>query len=233
MHAFAALALLIAQTGAGTPAAAAAAPGSGKVSGKVTLSGLAPKLANLPVTRDIKVCGASKPDEALVVGEGGGVKNAVLWIVDGPQPKKGDKHAFKLDQKGCQFVPHVLAMPAGSTLDVVNSEKLFHNAHGRDGDKTVFNFAMPVPDYVIPKQLKTPGLIRVTCEVHPWMRGWIDVLPTTAFAVTDDSGSFTIAGVPPGKHKVRLWHERLGDREQDVEVASGQTASLDVQLSPR
>jgi plastocyanin len=223
MHFLLALALLGQASGAPT----------GKISGKVTIAGLAPKLPNLPVTRDIKVCGGSKPDEALVVGDGGGVKNAVLWLVDGPPPKKSDKHTFKLDQKNCQFEPHVVAMPVGATLDVVNSEKLFHNVHGREGDKTVFNFAMPVPDYVIPKQLKTPGLIRVVCEVHPWMRSWVDVLPTTAFAVTDESGSFTIADVPPGKHTVRLWHERLGDREQQIDVASGHTASLDLQLSPR
>jgi plastocyanin len=206
---------------------------AGKIAGKVTVAGLAPKLPNLPVTRDIKTCGASKPDESLQVGPGGGVKNAVLWLADGPQVKKGDKQSYRLDQKGCEFVPHVLAMPAGATLEVVNSEKLFHNVHGREGDKTVFNFAMPVPDYVIPKRLKQPGLIRINCEVHPWMRAWVDVLPTTAFAVTDEGGSYTIAGVPPGKYRLRLWHERLGDREQQVEVSTGRTAAVDVQLSPR
>jgi len=206
----------------------------GKVSGKVTISGLAPKLANLPVTRDIKTCGANKPDESLVVGQAGGVKNALVWVVDGPKPPRGFKQKFRLDQKNCEFAPHLVAMPEGGVLEVVNSDKLFHNVHARAApDKTVFNYAMPVPDYTIPKALKSPERLRVTCDVHPWMRAWVNVVPTTAFAVTDDSGTYTIEGVPPGRHKIHLWHERLGEKEEEVEVVAGQTSTFDVPLTPR
>jgi plastocyanin len=206
----------------------------GKVSGKVTIGGLAPKLANLPVTRDIKTCGANKPDESLVVGQAGGVKNAVVWVVDGPKPPRGFKQKYRLDQKNCEFTPHMVAMPEGGVLEVVNSDKLFHNVHARSApDKSVFNYAMPVPDYTIPKPLKTPERLRVSCDVHPWMRAWVNVLPTTAFAVTDESGTYTIEGVPPGRHKIHLWHERLGEKEEEVEVVAGQTATFDVPLSPR
>src|SRR6266852_4006410 len=237
MHALAALALLLAQADAGAasapPPRGATAPGAGQVSGKVTLSGLPPKLAPLPVTRDIKICGTSKPDESLEVGQGGGVKNAVLWIVDGPKPARPEKIKVTLDQKQCEFMPHLVALPAGATLDIVNGDKLFHNVHAREGDRTVFNYAMPVPNHVIPKPLKQPGLLRITCDVHPWMRAWVDVLPTSAFAVTEEAGSYTISGVPPGKHTLRLWHERLGDKEQQVGVTAGGTATVDVQLTPR
>jgi plastocyanin len=235
MHALAVLALLIAQIDVGAAASppGAGAAGSGKVSGKVTLSGLAPKLANLPVTRDMKTCGPSKPDESLEVGQGGGVKNAVLWIVDGPKPARADKIKVTLDQRQCDFTPHVVAIPAGATLEIVNGDKLFHNVHARDGDRTVFNYAMPVPNHVIPRPLNQAGLLRITCDVHPWMRAWVDVLPTSAFAVTDESGSYAIPGVPPGKHRVKLWHERLGEKEQQVEVKAGGTATLDLELTPK
>jgi len=237
MHALAAVALLLAQAGAGAasapPPPGATGPGAGKVSGKVTLSGLPPKLATLPVTRDMKICGTNKPDESLEVGQGGGVKNAVLWIVDGPKPVKADKIKVTLDQKQCEFVPHVVALPAGATLDIVNGDKVFHNVHAREGDRTVFNYAMPVPNHVIPKPLKQPGLLRVTCDVHPWMRAWVDVLPTAAFAVSDEAGSYTISGVPPGKYTLRLWHERLGEKDEQVEVKAGGMATVDVQLTPR
>src|ERR1700682_4974153 len=76
---------------------------TGRTAGRVTVGGLAPKLANLPVTRDIKICGTSKPDEALEVGAGGGVKNAVIWVADVPAPKKREKK-HKLDQQGCLFI---------------------------------------------------------------------------------------------------------------------------------
>ena len=238
MLALAAFALLLAQADAGAratppPPPGATGPGAGKVSGKVTLSGLPPKLAPLPVTRDIKTCGSSKPDESLEVGQGGGVKNAVLWIVDGPKPAKTDEVKVTLDQKQCEFTPHVLALPAGATLSIANGDKLFHNVHARDGDRTVFNYAMPVPNYLIPRALKDPGLLRVTCDVHPWMRAWVDVLPTSAFAVTDDAGAFAIAGVPPGKYTLRLWHERLGEKDQQVQITAGGTSTVDVQLTPR
>ena len=237
MHALAALALLLAQADAGAASApaprGATASGAGQVSGKVTLSGLPPKLAPLPVTRDIKICGTSKPDESLEVGQGGGVKNAVLWIVDGPKPARPEKMKVTLDQKQCEFVPHLVALPAGATLDIVNGDKLFHNVHAREGDRTVFNYAMPVPNHVIPKPLKQPGLLRITCDVHPWMRAWVDVLPTSAFAVTDEAGSYTISGVPAGKYTLRLWHERLGEKEQEIQVTAGGTATVDVQLTPR
>lgn len=222
MHALAALAVLLAQTGAG------------KVAGKVTLSGLAPKLAPLPVTRDMKTCGTTKPDESLEVSQGGGVKNAVLWIADVAKPAKdAAKAKVTLDQKQCEFLPHVLAMPAGATLQIVNGDKLFHNVHARDGEKTVFNFAMPVPNHVIPKPLKNPGVLRVTCDVHPWMRAWVHVLPTGAFAVSDESGAFTITGVPAGKHTLKLWHERLGEKGQQVDVPADGTATADLQLTPK
>ena len=237
MHALAALALLLAQADAGAAGAPAprgdTAPGAGQVSGKVTLSGLAPKLAPLPVTRDIKICGTSKPDESLEVGQGGGVKNAVLWIVDGPKPARPEKIKVTLDQKQCEFVPHLVALPAGATLEIVNGDKLFHNVNAREGDRNAFNYAMPVPNHVIPKPLKQPGLLRITCDVHPWMRAWVDVLPTSAFAVTDEAGSYTISGVPAGKYTLRLWHERLGEKEQEIQVKAGGTATVDVQLTPR
>src|ERR1700712_1790978 len=87
------------------------------LSGKVTLTGLAPKLANLPVTRDIKSCGANKPDESLEIGAGNGVRNAVVWCTDIKEPPGERKEKEKLDQQNCQYVPHVVVAPVGTTLD--------------------------------------------------------------------------------------------------------------------
>src|SRR3954467_10666671 len=108
---------------AASPAAAAqpaASSATGTLSGKITLNGLAPKLANLPVTRDMKTCGTSKPDESLEVKDSGG-KNAVVWLADPPEPKNFKPPKEKLDQEGCVFLPHVLVAPVGATVDVVNS----------------------------------------------------------------------------------------------------------------
>ena len=103
---------------------------AGTLSGKVSLTGLAPKLANLPVTRDLKACGSSKPDESLEVKDGG-IKNAVIWFTDLAESKDAKHVKQKLDQQSCVFVPHVVAAPAGSTLDVVNSDKALHNVRAQ------------------------------------------------------------------------------------------------------
>jgi plastocyanin len=205
----------------------------GALAGKVTLSGLAPRLANLPVTRDMKVCGNNKPDESLEVGQGGALKNAVIWFTDVPAPADFKPPKQKLDQQQCLFVPHVIAAPVGSTVDIVNSDKALHNVRAQSGDVKLFNYAMPVPGHIVPTKLKKQGTFKVSCDVHPWMRAWLVVLPTAAYAITGEDGTYRIEGVPPGKHKVKIWHERLGEREAQIEIAAGQTAKHDVQYTPR
>jgi plastocyanin len=205
---------------------------TGSLAGKVTLTGLAPKLANLPVTRDMKVCGTSKPDESLEVKDGG-VKNAVIWFTDVPETKDARAVKEKLDQVSCAFVPHVLAAPLGSTVDVVNSDRALHNVRAQAGDVKLMNYAMPIPGHVVPTKLKKEGIFKVSCDVHPWMKAWLLVLATQAYAVTDENGTYKIENVPPGKHRVKVWHERLGERETEVDIAPAQTAKYDVEFTPR
>lgn len=206
---------------------------AGALSGKVTLTGLPPKLANLPVTRDQKSCGAAKPDESLEVKDGG-VKNAVVWITDAPEEKGAPRPPKeKLDQVQCQFVPHIEVAPLGATLDVVNSDKALHNVRAQQGETRLFNYAMPIPGHVVPTHMKKEGVFKVSCDVHPWMRAWLLVLPTRKYAVTGEDGTYKIEGVPAGKHHVKFWHERLGEREADVDIAAGQAATSDVEFTPR
>ena len=209
-----------------------AAADAGALAGKVTLAGLAPRLATLPVTRDMKVCGTSKPDESLEVKEGG-VKNAVIWFTDLPEAREAKTAKLKLDQTACSFSPHVLAAPLGAAVDVVNSDKALHNVRAQEGDLKLMNYAMPIPGHVVPTRLRKQGIFKVSCDVHPWMRAWMLVLPTAKLAVTDENGAYRIDGVPPGKHKIKIWHERLGEKEAEIEIASDKTARHDVEYTPR
>lgn len=205
---------------------------TGALAGKVTLAGLTPRPAPLPVTRDNKVCGINKPDESLEVKDGG-VKNAVVWFPGVPIPKDFKPPRQKLDQQGCQFVPHVIAAPHEAGLDVVNDDKALHNVRAQAGDVKLFNWAMPIPGHVIPTRLRKEGTFKVSCDVHPWMTAWLLVLPTTAYAITDEIGAYRIEGVHPGRHKVKIWQERLGEKDAEVEIVAGKDASLDVQYTPR
>ncbi len=209
----------------------AAEPGA--LAGKITLSGLAPKLANLPVTREMKLCGTSKPDESLEVSDGGGVKSAVVWLADVSLPADFKPGKEKLDQQQCIFLPHVVVAPLGATLEVMNSDKVLHNVRAQAGDVRLFNYAMPIPGHVVPTRLTQPGTFKLSCDVHPWMRAWLVVLQTPAYAVSGADGTYKISDVPPGKHKVRIWHERLGERDAEIEIPPGGTAVHDVQYNPR
>jgi len=209
------------------------AAGTGALAGKVTLSGLPPKLAPLPVTRDMKLCGTNKPDESLEVSAGGGVRNAVVWFTDVPLPKVTKAAKEKLDQQQCAFVPHVLAAPLGATVEVVNSDKVLHNVRAQAGDERLMNFAMPVPGHVVPTKVAREGIFKVSCDVHPWMRAWLLVLPTAAYAITGEDGTYTVTDVAAGKHKAKFWHERLGEREVEIEIHAGRTAIHDVRYNPR
>ena len=213
----------------------ASAEPSGKIGGKVMLLGMPPKLANLPVTKDLKICGTAKPEEALEVDRGGGIKNVVLWLPEGPKPlaRETTHQKLKLDQQACQFVPHVLAAEVGTTLDVINSDSVLHNVHATEKDAKAFNYAMPIKGHVVPTRLKTVGQLNLKCDVHPWMRATVQVLPTSAFSVTGEDGSYLIDGVPPGRYKLHVWTERLGERDEQVDVKAGETTQHDIALTPR
>jgi plastocyanin len=206
---------------------------AGSLSGKATLTGLAPKLANLPVTKDMKSCGTSKLDESLEIGDGNGVKNAVVWF-SGIKEAPGDrKEKTKLDQQSCQYVPHVVVAPLNSTLDVVNSDSVLHNVRAAAGENKLFNYAMPIQGHVVPTRLRKDGIFKVGCDVHPWMRSWLVVLATDKYALTNEKGEYRIEGLAPGKYKVKMWHEKLGEKEQEIEIADDKPTVWDVAYTPR
>ena len=204
--------------------------GLGRITGKVTVAGLAPKLAGLPVAKDMKICGTSKVDEALEVGAGGGVKNALLWDPQGPPPAKGVKPRARVVLVACQVVPHVSATAVPGELVITNEDGLFHNVTAT-GD-LAFSYAMPIKGHTIPTKLKKPGVLKLESKNHPWMKGYVHALPTTAFIVTEADGTYYL-DLPPGTHTLQLWHERLGERKDQVEVALGETTLHDLSLALR
>ena len=221
-----------------TAAVAAPAPralppipaGLGRIAGKITLAGLAPKLPPIPVGKDMKTCGTSKPDEALEVGPGGGVKNALLWALDGPPPSKGSKPRARISLLACQFTPHVVAIAVGGELLLVNEDPVFHNATATG--EHAFNYAMPIKGHTIPSKVKKAGISKLESKSHPWMKAWLHALPTTASVVTEADGTWYL-DLPPGPHQIKLWHERLGEREDKIEVEADKTVIRDMALTPR
>lgn len=129
---------------------------------------------------------------------------------------------FYLDQKQCDFFPHIQVMPLGGKLAIKNSDNVLHNVHGFIGTKTAFNLAMPLENQIIPKEMKAAGIIRLKCDAgHVWMNGYVVVTNHPYVALTDKEGKYEITDIPPGKYKVEFWHEgwKIAEINQDGSVA--------------
>ncbi|HVP65738.1 MAG TPA: TonB-dependent receptor [Anaeromyxobacteraceae bacterium] len=195
-------------------AALAATAAGGELRGTATFAGAPPAAVPLEVTKDDDACGKSVPDETVEVS-GGGLANVVVVVRGLPSPPA--RAQVVLDQRRCRYAPHVQAVPVGSTLEIVNSDPVLHNIHGYLGQATAFNFAMPRKDQKVTKVLRSPGLVRVKCDVHDWMAAFVMVVDGPA-AVTRPNGSFAIPDLPPGTYTVTAWHEKLGERTAQVAV---------------
>ena len=212
--------------------ASIASAAGGTISGTVKYDGTAPAPKPVEVTKDKEVCGLHQHfQEDLIVGSDGGIANAVV-IVKGAKGdmKPGD---VTFDQKGCDYVPHVLAFPAGSTVKIVNSDGILHNIHTYSTANPSFNMAQPKFKKVIEQKIEKPEVIKVTCDAHGWMHGWWVATDTPYFAVTDDKGNYSIKDVPPGDYTVEVWQEKLGTDDQKASVKDGATATTNFSMKPK
>ena len=215
--------------GIGVAGYQAAADNGGTISGTVKFDGTPPTPKKVEVTKDKEVCGL-KPhfEEELIVGSNGVIANAVVVLKDAKGTVKPAD--VKFDQKGCDYVPHVLAFPAGSTVEIVNSDGILHNIHTTSTVNPPFNMAQPKFKKVIKQTVEKPEIIKVNCDAHGWMHGWWYVTDTPYYAVTDENGKFEIKDVPPGSYTIEVWQEKLGTQDQKVDVKAGAAATSDFSL---
>ena len=212
--------------------AAPAFAAGGTISGTVKYGGTAPQPKKVEITKDKEVCGL-KPhfDESLIVDSSGGIANAVVIVKGAPGTPKPQE--VKFDQKGCDYVPHVLAFPAGSTIDIMNDDGILHNIHTYSTKNPPFNMAQPKFKKEIKQSVAQPEIIKVNCDAHGWMHGWWYATDTDYFAVTDDKGNYTIKDVPPGNYTIEVWQEKLGTDDQKADVKDGGTSTVDFTLKPK
>ena len=203
----------------------------GSISGTVKFKGTAPAPKKLDVGKDKEVCGkAPKVDQSLIV-EGGNLVNAVVTITDIKKGKKIEVKKVQLDQNGCEYHPHVLAFPAGSTVEVLNPDGILHNVHSYSKANTPFNMAQPKFKKTLDVKVDKPEIIEVKCDVHGWMHGWLVASETPYFAVTDKSGTFKLDNVPAGSYNIELWHEKLGKSSQKVTVKAKEDAKVNFEVA--
>ena len=206
----------------------------GSISGRVTLNGSAPAPEVLKVDEDVEACGGDRPSDELLVSGSGGIQNVVVAIDKIGSGKDWDMPAeFVYDQKNCTFVPRVMVIRPKMAGAVLNSDSVGHNFHTIS--KGVFNINKKIQPgsqlAVTDKKIRRSGMVEAKCDIHSWMGGawWVADNPYTV--LSDADGNFSLANVPPGKYKIVIWHEKLGESSQEVEVSAGADTKLDVALS--
>jgi hypothetical protein len=214
----------------GAPAAfSALVAGAGtSVSGKVLVSGALEHPPALRVFKNRKFCGVTVPNETLLVGPGGALRNAVVSFTPAHRSVTVPPGVAELDNQRCAFVPHVQVASLGSDLILKNSDPILHTVHARIGKETLFNVGLPHWRRVT-KRLERAGVVRIDCDVlHTWMTAAIVVVTTPYFAVTDAAGSFALSGLPSGEYRMEVWHERLGHKQATVHLEDGRPFALEI-----
>jgi plastocyanin len=204
----------------------------GTISGTVKFAGTAPVPKKLEVSKDKEACKGAKTDQSLVVS-GGNLVNAVVSITDIKTGKKIDAKKVTLDQKECEYHPHVLAFPVGTTVEINNPDGILHNIHSYSKVNPPFNMAQPKFKKTLEVKIEKPEAISVKCDVHGWMSGWLVATENPYVAVTDNSGSFKLTDVPAGTYNVEVWHETLGKTSQKVTVPAKGDAKVNFEMGKK
>jgi plastocyanin len=203
----------------------------GSISGTVKFKGTAPAPKKLDVGKDKEVCDKSPKMESSLIVSNGNLVNAVVTITDIQRGKKIELKKVTLDQKGCEYHPHVLVFPAGSSVEILNPDGILHNVHSYSKANSPFNQAQPKFKKSLEVKIEKPEAIEVKCDVHGWMHGWLVATENPYFAVTDNSGSFKLTDVPAGNYTVEVWHEKLGKSTQKVTVKAKEEAKVNFEVA--
>ncbi|MGH9714111.1 MAG: carboxypeptidase regulatory-like domain-containing protein [Candidatus Acidiferrales bacterium] len=199
---------------------------AGSITGTVTLEGKAPAMKPINMSAEPYCQKAhSKPviPPEVVVDDKSHLENVVVYVKDG----LGDymfhtpTGSVELNQQGCMYDPHVVALMAGQPLEVKNSDQTTHNIHpmpkdNRDWNKSQAPGSSPIDESFARAELAIP----VKCNVHPWMKSYIFVFKHPYFSITGKDGKFDLKGLPPGTYTIEAWQEKYGTMDQTVTIGA-------------
>jgi plastocyanin len=204
---------------------------AGSIKGSVVFAGPVPAPKKVDVTIDQYVCGTEKDSGDLLLSSRKELKNAVVWLENPPASAAAPPPAAKveMDQNGCVFIPRVVVVPAGGTVDFLNSDRLLHNIHATPKLNVSFNRTQP-KDRTIPVTFAKPEIVRINCDLHSWMVGWVVVAAHRYYAITGADGQFSFDNLPPGRYDLHVWQERLGTVQATATVGDQQPARVTVEM---
>jgi len=178
-------------------------------------------------------CTAAHPEgfasQEVVADARGNLGNVIVYVKEGLGNRTFDapKTALELDQQGCVYVPHVVALMTGQPLHVRNSDRTLHNVHSASKNNREWNRSQMPGAPTIEEVFSHEELaIAMKCNVHPWMKSCVAVFAHPYFAVSGADGSFEIRNLPAGTYTVEAWHEKYGTLRQTVTLGAKETKSL-------
>ncbi len=209
---------------------------AGSLSGVVTLGVKAPAMEKIKVEKDQNVCGTERAPEKLILSGSNGIANAVITVTGVTGGKTLAVPAKKIEfvQEKCKFQPHVLIIPKGAEIDILNNDPITHNIHTFARKNQSINKAQPASL----KKFSSPKFdeveqIKVQCDIHRGlMSAWFIVADSPYTVVSDANGKFNIGDIPAGTYKVEIWHEALGKEIKEVTIGGADT-KMDVSLMPK
>jgi plastocyanin len=193
----------------------------------VNFTGKAPEMKVPAKRKAAEFCKDKEVKYNAVLAKDGKLKDVFVRIENGGVKGKWDapKTEAVVDQVDCMYSPRIQGVVSGQEIAIKNSDGTLHNVHTYKGAESWFNQAQPKGAEPIKKELEDTSIIKFTCDVHPWMRGFVVVTDHPFYAVSGDDGSFTISKLPAGKYKLEAWHTRFGLKTAEVEVADGKEAT--------
>jgi plastocyanin len=220
------------------PAAPAAPPvdpaTAAAVTGRITFSGQPPAAQPIVMASDPRCTNPGAVTETVVTGTDGALQNVFVYVKDGlgnvsfPVPAT----PVVLDQKGCQYRPHVFGVQVGQPIEILNSDATLHNIHAWPMTNQEFNVGQALQGLRHTHTFSTKEvMVPFKCDVHKWMNAYVGVLDHPFYAVTTADGTFALKGLPPGTYTVEAWHETLGTMSQSVTVGAKETKEVTFSFS--
>jgi hypothetical protein len=203
----------------------------GSIEGAAEFKGATvPKDQVLKLSSETKYCGTTLNAEKYLIKDRK-IENVVVYITDIKAGKAVPMEPVTLTNIKCAFAPHVAIGFQGSKVIQKNDDPIFHNIHTYLNGKTMFNIGLPEKGSSVAKPLLRTGLMEVTCDSHPWMHAYLQILDHPYAAVTDAKGEFAIKDIPPGTYTIEAWHEGLGTvKMANVKVESGKATKIAVEF---
>ena len=208
---------------------------TGTIAGKILLRGTPPEMPLLQRGADPFCASREMHAETVVVGAGGGLANALARVEPGAVKGWVPSGPVVVDQVDCMYRPRVQGGVRGQTLEVRNSDKTTHNVNARRipwgerrDSETIFNRGQPAGSPPLTEAIRDSDILKLRCDAHGWMQGYVVVGDNPYFATSDADGRFTIEKAPVGSYTVQIWHEVYGIKTEKVTVKEGATSAIEV-----